>query len=397
MSILKRTLALALIIAPLAKAEPTHDAGSASSAQIAYRLDLNNSTKGAEGFFTGDVQVDRLFPSNEAVHFSGAYVTFQPGARTAWHLHPAGQHMIVTQGVALTGTRDGTIIRFKAGDTVWCPPDVEHWHGATPEASMTHLVITGIKDGQNVIWREKVTDEQYLSAVAKTSEKKAMNKNPSLSLKYQTIIPIAAFTASGDLAKLKSALIAGLDQGLTVNEIKEVLVQLYAYAGFPRSLNGISTFMSVLEARKANGINDTPGMEASPLPSNRSSIDLGTENQTRLIGAPAAGAYIAFAPAIDQFLKGHLFGDIFGRDNLDFQTREVATIAALANMDGVGSQLQAHFRIGLNVGLTKAQLDGLIEVLAEKVGQSQSANAAKLLMEILPRESPGGPGKGSSR
>ena len=128
--------------------------------QVVFRSESQQSFKGPEDWFTGDVQVDMLFPSNDTAHYSGAYVTFQPGARTAWHLHPAGQHMIVTSGVALTGTRDGEIIRFNVGDTVWCPPDIDHWHGATPDAPMTHLVITGVRDGKNVIWKEKVTDEQ---------------------------------------------------------------------------------------------------------------------------------------------------------------------------------------------------------------------------------------------
>jgi alkylhydroperoxidase/carboxymuconolactone decarboxylase family protein YurZ len=177
----------------------------------------------------------------------------------------------------------------------------------------------------------------------------------------------------------------GLDAGLTVNEIKEILVQMYAYAGFPRSLNGITTFMAVLKDREANGIADEAGMQASPLPTDKSSVKLGTENQTRLIGAPATGEYIAFAPAIDQFLKGHLFGDIFGRDNLDFQSREIATIAALANLDGVNSQLEAHFTIGFNTGLTEANMNGLIAVLRSKVGQKQADNASDVLHKVLSR------------
>lgn len=131
------------------------------ASQVVYRAAPQDALKGSEEFFTGDVRVERLFPANATAHYSGAYVTFQPGARTAWHLHPAGQHMIVTAGVALTGTRDGTILRFTAGDTVWCPPGLEHWHGAAPDAPMTHLVITGVLDGENVVWKEHVTDEQY--------------------------------------------------------------------------------------------------------------------------------------------------------------------------------------------------------------------------------------------
>jgi alkylhydroperoxidase/carboxymuconolactone decarboxylase family protein YurZ/quinol monooxygenase YgiN len=211
-------------------------------------------------------------------------------------------------------------------------------------------------------------------------------KTEALNAKEQNIVTIAAFTASGDLSKLSDALNEGLEAGLTINEIKEVLVQMYAYAGFPRSLNGIGAFMCVLEAREKEGIKDLPGKEASPLPADKSSIEIGAENQTKLIGAPATGAYIAFAPAIDQFLKGHLFGDIFGRDNLDFQTREIATIAALANLKGVNPQLQAHFRIGLNTGLSEAQMSGLIDVLAAKVGQPEADNAARVLSIVLNKE-----------
>lgn len=153
---------LSILFVPIVYAglDKTHE--QVKGAQVIYRGDTQKSFKGPEDWFTGEVQVEMLFPDNETAHYSGAYVTFQPGARTAWHLHPAGQHMIVTSGVGLTGTRDGKIVKFKAGDTVWCPSEIDHWHGATPDAPMTHLVITGVLDGKNVIWKEKVTDDQYL-------------------------------------------------------------------------------------------------------------------------------------------------------------------------------------------------------------------------------------------
>ncbi len=134
---------------------------SPSAEQVLYPKGSQQSFKGPDKYFTGDVQVDMVFPANDTAHYSGAYVTFQPGARTAWHHHPAGQHMVVTQGVGLTGTRDGKIIEFQAGDALWCPPDVDHWHGATPESPMTHLVITGSLQGENVVWKEKVSDAEY--------------------------------------------------------------------------------------------------------------------------------------------------------------------------------------------------------------------------------------------
>jgi 4-carboxymuconolactone decarboxylase len=222
-------------------------------------------------------------------------------------------------------------------------------------------------------------------SIATVSEAQDMDKNQPLSAKQQSIIPIAAFTANGDLQKLKSALHEGLDAGLTVNEIKEILVQMYAYTGFPRSLNGINTFMDVIKEREQKGIKDKPGKEPGPLPVNKSSIELGTEIQTRLAGRPVTGAIYTFAPAIDQFLKGHLFGDIFGRDNLDFASREIATISALSSMDGVNSQLEAHLRIGFNSGLGEVQMRSLVDVLQAKVGKREADNANSALNKVMGR------------
>jgi alkylhydroperoxidase/carboxymuconolactone decarboxylase family protein YurZ len=219
-------------------------------------------------------------------------------------------------------------------------------------------------------------------SIVTISEAQTM-KNEGLNAKQKKIVTIAAFTANGDMEKLKTALNEGLDAGLTINEIKEILVQMYAYAGFPRSLNGINTFICVLEEREQKRVKDKLGKEPSPMPANKSSIELGTEIQTRLVGRPVTGAIYTFVPAIDHFLKGHLFGDIFGRDNLDFQSREIATISALANMEGVNPQLQSHFSIGFNVGLTEAQMKGLISVLEAKVGKKQAENAYEVLGKVL--------------
>lgn len=199
----------------------------------------------------------------------------------------------------------------------------------------------------------------------------------------QGIIAIAAFTANGNAEKLKIALHEGLEAGLTVNEIKEVIVQLYAYAGFPRSLNALNTFIAVMDERERKGIKDELGREPNPLPVGKSSIELGTEIQTYLVGAPYKARFVSFAPVMDQFLKGHLFGDIFGRDNLDFQSREIATISALSNMTGVNAQLQSHFSVGLNIGITEAQLRDLVAGLEAKVGKQEAANAADVLNKAI--------------
>lgn len=204
-----------------------------------------------------------------------------------------------------------------------------------------------------------------------------------LSAKEQSIVTIAAFTANGDQNGLTKSLNEGLNAGLTVSEIKEVIVQLYAYAGFPRSLNALNTFMTVLKERKDKGTSDAPGKAASPLPSDKTKLELGTEIQTRLVGAPIQGAIYDFSPEIDRFLKEHLFGDIFARDILDFKTREIATISALASMGGAENQLRAHFRVGMHNGLTRDQLDHLVSIVQSKVGQKEGIAANTVLQDVL--------------
>ena len=199
----------------------------------------------------------------------------------------------------------------------------------------------------------------------------------------QATAVIAAFTAAGRVPELRVALADGLAAGLTVNQVKEILVQMYAYAGLPRSLNALGAFMALLEQRRTDGIIDTSGDDPTPLPAGTDILELGTANQTQLSGTPVTGPLFDFAPAIDQFLKTHLFGDIFSRDNLDWQSREIATVAALATLDGVDSQLRSHLSIALNTGLTDTQLRGLIGVLYARVGTDQADRAAKILDEVL--------------
>jgi quercetin dioxygenase-like cupin family protein len=119
------------------------------------------SAKGPAEYFTGNVRIAPLFPENDSAPYSGAYVTFQPGARTAWHTHPTGQRLIVTDGVGWVQEWGGPIEEVRAGDVVWFPPGVKHWHGASPTTAMTHIALTGVLDGKGVEWMEKVTDEQY--------------------------------------------------------------------------------------------------------------------------------------------------------------------------------------------------------------------------------------------
>lgn len=190
--------------------------------------------------------------------------------------------------------------------------------------------------------------------------------NDALNAKQKSIATAASYAARGDQAGLKQALAEGLDAGVTVNEFKEILVQAYAYCGFPRSLNALNTLMQVVDER---GNKDEQGRLPGAKPQG-SSLEYGANNQTKLVGAQVQGKIYDFAPAIDEFLKAHLFGDIFARDNVDWQTRELATVAMLASLTNVDSQLKSHINIGKHNGLTDEQIAEILEIASRTGAQN---------------------------
>jgi quercetin dioxygenase-like cupin family protein len=123
------------------------------------------SSKGPAEHFTGSVKIDPLNSAPEPARVSCAYVTFEPGARSAWHTHPLGQTLVVTAGCGLTQCEGEEIVEIRAGDVIWCPPGHKHWHGATPTTAMTHMAIQESLNGKNVEWMEKVTDEDYIKGM----------------------------------------------------------------------------------------------------------------------------------------------------------------------------------------------------------------------------------------
>lgn len=197
--------------------------------------------------------------------------------------------------------------------------------------------------------------------------------------KQKSIVEISAFTANGNLEELKESINLGLDNGLTVNEVKEIMVQLYAYCGFPRSLNALGVLSNTVDERKASGKATEVGRESTPIPNDRNSLVYGTQVQTEIVGMEVKGGIYEFAPMADRYLKAHLFGDIFGQDILDYRTRELVTVAALASMDGVNPQLQAHIGISRNVGVTNEELNGIVEVLKAKLGNEKADNIQQFL------------------
>ena len=202
----------------------------------------------------------------------------------------------------------------------------------------------------------------------------------TLTPRRQGLAVIAALEARGDQAGLETALAEALEGGLTVSEAKEALSQLYAYTGFPRSLNALGTLNKVLEKRRAAGIQDNPGKDADPLPADYDALKQGTAVQTQLTGQPFN---YAFVPATDYYLKAHLFGDIFARNNLSFADREIVTVCAISALPGCEPQLLAHVSGARNMGVTDAELRALPFLLESKVGTAEAERLRGALASVL--------------
>lgn len=141
---------------------PAHSQEGAPVMEITRKAD-QSTVEGPAEWFTGRVTISGQFQREAPSRVGGAVVRFEPGARTAWHVHPLGQTLIVTEGVGWTQIEGGPKLEFHAGDILWCPPEHKHWHGATPHAPMTHIAIQESQNGSPVTWMEQVTDEQYLA------------------------------------------------------------------------------------------------------------------------------------------------------------------------------------------------------------------------------------------
>lgn len=208
-------------------------------------------------------------------------------------------------------------------------------------------------------------------------------------IRQEKIVPIAAFTANGDLSGLKPALHDGLDHGLTISEIREVLIQLYAYAGFPRSLNAIQTFMDVLAERQQQHIADPAGDDPESLPPGTDRNAYGEKVRMQLAGQsepPPAAPYQLFAPGIDTFLKEHLFADIFSRGVLNYAEREIATVSALAAMPGTQAQLRFHIGAAMNAGVCPDTMETVLSILHEKIDRTQAETASAIYKKLLEKK-----------
>ena len=284
-------------------------------------------------------------------------------------------------GRGIVGQWGEPSIAVREGDIVWFPPEVKHFHSAAPETAFVTISMSErTEDVASTNWLEQVTDEQFFRA---TDAKPNPNVMPA---RLQKIALIAAFTASGDIDHLKEVQAEGLDAGLTVNEIKEVITHMYAYTGFPRALNSMIAFIAVLDEREAKGLKDEIGVEANEVALDKSRYDYGYAVLQQLRNTTEEmplSRTEQFAPTMERFLKEHLFADLFMRDNLDFLSREISTVGALSNLPGTNAQFRSHINIAMNMGASERQMRHLFSVMGSYLGKEREENALGVLETVI--------------
>ena len=333
--------------------------------------------------FTGEVWLASL-SEKEELNLPMANVTFEPGCRNSWHSHKAGQILIATAGIGYYQEKAQPARRLFPGDIVEIAPGIEHWHGAAPDSWFAHIAMTTNPQENATVWLSPVSDKEYEEA-ANDAENRYAEANKGLAPREQAIVAVASYTGKGDLENLRRALAQALDAGMTVNEINEVLIHAYAYCGFPRSLRAIQTFMQVVEKRKADGITDVAGREASIVRDNRSRYERGCDVLAEISGIPADApnaGYALFAPTIERFLKEHLFADLFERDLLTYRERELATVSILAGVGGVEPMAVGHISICLHLGITAEQISALLNIVEMNLGKTYSEPLRRVLNQL---------------
>ena len=210
----------------------------------------------------------------------------------------------------------------------------------------------------------------------------ATTSTTTLGAREYALVKVAAYAAQGKTPELKAALEQALAAGMTVNELKSELEQIYAYCGFPRSLTALGVLFGLVTEAEQQGKPLNMGPEPTPLPEDTDIRKLGTEVQTQVSGAPVQGPLFDFSPNIDSYLKEHLFGDIFAVDVLSFKDREIITIAALASLPAP-AQLNSHYRCAHNVGWTLEQLQDFATYMGKEIGAAEGKVAQEVLDQYV--------------
>jgi 4-carboxymuconolactone decarboxylase len=367
--------------------------------------------------FTGGVHVEMLFEALDPSHASGGSVTFEPGARTAWHSHPGGQILIVTAGTGRVQRWGDPIQEIRAGDVVRIAAGQKHWHGAAPNAPMTHIAITEHRDGSAVQWMEKVGDEHYngspLSPEPPTPAQPQVQsaqqspptsqpqgtgrpsgpvqqkiapglatltddvlfgdvwRRPELSPRDRSLVTISVLIATGKPAQLAGHLSRALTNGVQPSEASGLLAHLAIYCGWPSAVSALDVYEQVYTARKVDTtVLRAVGPRAPVPPSDAARARAVTDD----LGA--------VAPKFAQLTNDVVFDDVWRRSDLSLRDRSLVTIAALAAM-GDDDQLDFYLRRGVESGLTSAQIAEALTHLGFYAGWPKATKAMTVVARTL--------------
>ena len=367
--------------------------------------------------FTGGVRVEMLFEALDPSHASGGSVSFEPGARTAWHSHPRGQILIVTAGTGRVQRWGDPIEEIRSGDVVKIPAGEKHWHGASPRASMTHIAITEHRDGTAVQWMEKVSDDQYnglspsapgqapapaqtqVQSQSQPSSQQQVTtapsgalqqgiapglatltddvlfgdvwRRPELSPRDRSLVTISILIATGKPAQLAGHLGRALTNGVQPSEASGLLAHLAIYCGWPSAVSALEVYEQVYTARKV----DTAGLRAV-------TTRLPTPGSDAARAKTVNDELGAVAPKFVQLTNDVVFGDLWRRSDLSLRDRSLATIAALAAM-GDDDQLDIYLRRGLESGLTRNQITEALTHLGFYAGWPKATKAMSAVTRSL--------------
>jgi len=352
--------------------------------------------------FTGRVRIEPLFQENDPSHTSAAYVTFEPGAHSAWHTHPLGQILIVTAGTCWVQRWGDAIEELRPGDAVWIPPGQKHWHGASPTSAMTHIAIQGAVDGKNIDWMEKVTEEQYnmkpstktnaqsdafsslltlddirtvAPALARYTKETLADlwKRPGLSARDRSLVTIAALIARNQTTELPSQFNRALDNGVKASEVSEVITHLAFYSGWANAMSAVAVAKGVFRARGI-GADQLPPASGPLLP-----IDKAAETQRATSVEQNVGSV---APGVVQYTSDPLFHDLWLRPALAPRDRSLVTVSALI-ASGQVAQITYHLNRAMDNGLTKSEASEMLTQLLFYSGWPNVFSAIPVAKEVF--------------
>ena len=423
MNLVKTTLATALSIVAILTVRADDAPEKKDSHMEIKRSGSQPSSKGSADWFTGTVRVDPLFDAHDPARTSGGSVTFEPGARSAWHTHPLGQTLIVTAGVGRVQRWGGPVEEIRAGDVIWTPPGEKHWHGAAPTTGMTHIAIQEAMDGKVVNWMEKVSDEQYnmkptseTKTSAATASAASMQitqpnvqgrrlspedvlqvapalenytqqrlygdvwKRPGLSPRDRSIVTVTALIARGMAGALNYYIGQALDNGVKPREISEIITHLAFYSGFGNAFAAVGPAKEVFAQR---------GIGADQLPSVSPALLALDETAEAKRAANVGEQFGKVSPALVQYTTDVLFRDLWLRPDLAPRDRSLVTVSALIT-SGQVAQIPYHLNKAMDNGLTQTEAGEVIAQLAFYAGWPNAFSAMPVAKEVFEKRAKAG-------